>query len=125
MLQRDPDYRGRSDGDSPEKDSASKARWITLGFAVLILTPSMIGFVMKFSEFIHTFQSDTRGAFAITPIVNYMFASLGFFTLLLWAARNGAFKDMEAPKHTMLERELLLDDDQRHPASGVTTTTTS
>ena len=48
----------------------SKATWITIVFAVIILIPSMIGFVMKFVEFVHTFQGDSPGAFAITPMVN-------------------------------------------------------
>ena len=110
MLQKLPSRDGE-----PHSPAPSKAGWITLAFAIVILTPSMIGFVMKFSEFIHTFQGDTQGAFAITPMVNYLLASLGFLCLLLWAATNGAFRDMEAPKHTMLRRELQLDDDQRQP----------
>lgn len=82
---------------------------LTLIFAVIILIPSMMGFVSKFYEFIHTFQGETGGVFAITPMVNYLLASLGFFCLLVWAAINGMFHDLEQPKHLMLERELTLD----------------
>ena len=97
--------------------SPSRANWVTLAFAVLILTPSMIGFVMKFVEFIHTFRDDSAGAFAITPMVNYLLASLGFFCLLLWSAYNGMFRDMEGPKHAMLQQEMMLDENLRTPGA--------
>ena len=100
----------RAANDGSFEHKPSRAHWVTLLFAVLILTPSMIGFVMKFVEFIHTFRSDSSGAFAITPMVNYLLASLGFFCLLLWAAVNGLFRDMEEPKRVMLQQELMLDE---------------
>jgi hypothetical protein len=80
-----------------------------IGFAAAILIPSMLGFGAKFIEFVHTFRGETGGAFAITPIVNYMLASLGFLCLLAWATLNGMFHDVEQPKHTMLDRERELD----------------
>lgn len=84
--------------------------WIvTIVFGVVILIPSMAGFVMKFMELIHLTQGDADGGFAITPVVNYLFASLGFFFLLLWAGVNGMFADLERPKYTMLENEDRLD----------------
>ncbi len=82
---------------------------VTLAFAVIILVPSMLGFVAKFREFIHTFGSESDGVFAITPMVNYLLASLGFFCMLTWAILNGMFRDLEGPKETMLERERQLD----------------
>ena len=81
--------------------------------SVLILTPSMIGFVMKFVEFVHVFQGEADGAFAITPMLNYLWASLGFLCLLIWAIVNGMFRDLEAPKHYMLEVEAKLDEQRR------------
>jgi hypothetical protein len=105
MLRKIPD-----DGADEPEPSRSRANWITLFFAVLILTPSMIGFVMKFIEFVHTFRDDSAGAFAITPMVNYLLASLGFLCLLLWAAVNGMFHDMEEPKRIMLRHEMMLDE---------------
>jgi hypothetical protein len=103
MLKKSPHY------DQPQR-GPSRANLITLVFAVLILVPSMIGFVMKFMEFIHTFRDDAAGAFAITPMVNYLLASLGFLCLLLWSVANGMFRDMEKPKQIMLEREAMLDE---------------
>jgi nitrogen fixation-related uncharacterized protein len=80
-----------------------------LVMAIVILVPSMLGFVMKFIEFVHTFQGDVSGIFAITPISNYLLASLGFFCLFVWALMNGMFHDIEQPKHRMLEIDQQLD----------------
>lgn len=87
----------------------SRTQIVTLIFAVPILLFSGVGFAAKFIEFIHTFQGDAAGAFAITPMVNYLLASAGFFCLLVWATLNGMFRDIEEPKRTMLEHDALLD----------------
>ena len=105
--------RKAADDNQDGRRGPQHANWVTLAFALLILTPSMIGFVMKFAEFIHTFRDDSEGAFAITPMVNYLLASLGFLCLLLWSAVNGMFRDMEQPKRLMLQRELMLDENLR------------
>lgn len=76
--------------------------------AILILLPSMLGFGAKFLEFIHTFQGEADGAFAITPMLNYLLASAGFFFMLVWAAMKGMFSDIEQPKHDMLKFEAEL-----------------
>jgi nitrogen fixation-related uncharacterized protein len=89
--------------------------WTTIILAVLILIPSMYGFVGKFIEFVHIYRGTAEGAFAVAPILNYLLATLGFFCLLLWAIRNGMFHDMEAPKTQLLENEELLD--RRTPLS--------
>jgi hypothetical protein len=88
---------------------------VTLAFAVIILVPSMIGFVTKFWEFVQTFRGESGGVFAITPMVNYLLASLGFLCMLTWAILNGMFRDLEQPKETMLEQERLLDSRSRLP----------
>lgn len=87
--------------------------WVVLGLAVVILVPSLWGFANKFSEFIATFSSDPDGAFAVVPIVNYLLASVGFLLLLAWAVLHGMFRDVEAPKYTMLENERRLDATER------------
>jgi nitrogen fixation-related uncharacterized protein len=93
-----------------ERPAANRLRArLTAIFAVLILTPSMLGFVAKFIEFAHTLQASPDGAFAVTPMLNYLLASLGFLCLLLWALANGMFHDLERPKHRMLEIEQQLD----------------
>lgn len=104
-----------------ETSSSAKRRpgrnwaWIvTILFAVLILIPSMLGFVMKFMELVNLTQGEADGGFAITPVINYLFASLGFFFLLLSAAYNGMFNDIEEPKYRMLENEAILDSKLNH-----------
>ena len=95
---------------SPAPRRNRSLAWIvTIVFAILILIPSMAGFVMKFMELVNLTQGEADGGFAITPVVNYLFASAGFFFLLLWAAVNGMFKDLEQPKHFMLQNERELD----------------
>jgi hypothetical protein len=83
----------------------------TIGFALLILVPSMLGFGNKLREFILLARGDVDGVFAITPVVNYLLASLGFFCLFFWAIYQGMFRDIEAPKFTMLENERKLDEE--------------
>ena len=82
---------------------------VTSVLALLILIPSMLGFADKFYQLVLLCQGNTEGAFAITPVVNYLLASLGFFCLLCWAAFNGMFRDIEQPKRQMLDTEARLD----------------
>ncbi len=81
----------------------------TAVIGVIVLVPSMLGFINKLIEFANVAQGEPEGMFALTPIVNYVLASVGFFCLLLWAALQGMFRDIEGPKDVMLAREELLD----------------
>jgi len=92
----------------PERPRGRLKSTVLVVMSVLILVPSMLGFAMKFAEFIRTFQQSADGAFAITPMLNYLLASLGFFSLLIWAAANGMFRDIEQPKYRMLEVDAEL-----------------
>jgi hypothetical protein len=95
-----------------QRGTTSRAQVLTtIGFALLILVPSLLGFANKFREFILLYRGDVDGVFAITPIVNYLLASLGFFCLFFWAIYQGMFRDIEAPKFTMLENERKLDEE--------------
>lgn len=76
---------------------------------VFFLGPAMFGFGTKFYELVRVFQGDASGAFAVTPIVNYLLAGCGFVLLFAWAAKNGMFRDIERPKYYMLENERKLD----------------
>ena len=51
----------------------------------------------------------------MAPILNYLLASAGFFCMLLWAAWNGMFRDMERPKTEFLDNESRLDAGVRAP----------
>ncbi len=94
---------------SNSRKSARRTTLITIVLSALILVPSIYGFGSKFLEFIHAFRGAEEGRFAITPIVNYLLASLGFLFLFVWAILNGMFHDIERPKYTLLEREQELD----------------
>ena len=93
-----------------EKASGAKLRQaITLLLAVLILVPSLYGFGSKFIEFLALVSGEVDGVFAVTPVVNYLLASLGFLCLFCWATLGGMFHDIERPKYRMLETEARLD----------------
>ena len=83
-------------------------RWFMTLFALAVLLPSLYGFGTKFLEFVALYRGDAGGAFAISPILNYLLASLGFLCLFAWAALGGMFRDIEAPKYTLLENENIL-----------------
>jgi hypothetical protein len=82
---------------------------VTLLLAVAILVPSLWGFGTKFYEFVLLARGDVEGVFAVTPVINYLLASLGFLCMFGWAAANGMFRDIEQPKRTMLEIQQQLD----------------
>ena len=84
-------------------------RIVMLLMAAAVLVPSLYGFGTKFIEFVALSRGDVDGAFAISPIVNYLLASFGFLLLFGWAALGGMFRDVEQPKYTMLENEARLD----------------
>lgn len=84
--------------------------------AVVILVPCLYGFGSKFVELVALARGDADGAFAIAPIVNYLLASAGFLLLFGWAAFNGMFRDIEQPKHMMLDNERRLDAQAQAPA---------
>lgn len=96
-------------GQTPKRVTTRTNLIVTLVLAALILIPSMLGFVTKFIDLIVVLRGDPDGVFTLTPIVNYLLASLGFFCMLIWAISRGMFHDVEQPKQAMLEREALLE----------------
>ena len=91
--------------------SIRRMRLIVLVMALAVLVPSLYGFGTKFLEFVALYRGDVDGAFAISPILNYLLASLGFLCLFVWAAMHGMFHDVEQPKYTLLENEARLNVD--------------
>jgi hypothetical protein len=98
-----------ADLHTPPPAARRKPGLATFLFALLILVPSGYGFTRKFLELIALTRGDVDGVFAITPVVNYLLASIGFFFLFCWAIFNGMFGDIEGPKRRMLETERMLD----------------
>jgi hypothetical protein len=101
-----------------ERRNARLTLLFTVVLELLILIPSMLGFIAKFIELFAVLNGEPDGVFALTPILNYLLASLGFFCLLLWAAGRGMFHDVELPKRAMLEREDMLDGRASPPATN-------
>jgi hypothetical protein len=94
-----------------------RTHWLTWLFAALVLIPTILGFGNKFLDLWLVMQGDEEGAFAATPIVNYLLATAGFFCLLLWSAFQGAFHDLDQPSRTMFDNEQLLDKRSPPPAT--------
>jgi hypothetical protein len=86
--------------------------WLMTVLALVILVPAMLGFGNKFIEFL-MLVGDEEGAFTVVPILNYLLVSLGFLLLFGWAVLHGMFRNIEGPKHTMLENEQRLDEERR------------
>jgi hypothetical protein len=78
-------------------------------FTLLVLVPTILGFVNKFLDLLVVMQGDEEGAFAMTPVVNYLLATAGFLSLLFWTAMQGAFQDINRPSRDMFENERRLD----------------
>lgn len=89
--------------------SQSRMRLVMWVMAAAVLLPSLYGFGTKFLEFIALYRGDAEGAFAISPVLNYLLASVGFLCLFGWALLRGMFRDVERPKYTLLENEARLD----------------
>jgi hypothetical protein len=80
---------------------------------VIIAVPAAYGFGTRMLEFIRTYASADGGGFAIIPVVTYTLVSIGFICLMIWAVAHGMFRDIEKPKHTLLEQEERLDEHDR------------
>ena len=93
-------------------------RWTVIIIAGVILVGCGVAAVAKFIELVVMVTGDeetaSAGAFTVTPVVNYLLASLGFLCLFCWATLGGMFRDVEEPKMTMLELEEQLE--RRDPA---------
>jgi hypothetical protein len=100
---------GATDPSATTRSRNRRSLWATAGFALIVLVPSLYGFGGKFIELVQLYRGDVDGVFAISPILNYLLASLGFFCLFCWAITQGMFTDIELPKRTMLDIQNELD----------------
>ena len=101
--------------DEPTRGESKMASVTTLLFLPVLLVTCFF-FGIKFYELVRVARFDPEGAFAVTPIINYLLAGFGFLCLLGWATLNGMFHDVEQPKRTMLENEERLDALERERA---------
>ena len=79
---------------------------VILPFFVTAVTVAGCMFTYKLFAFMKTIRRDELAGFAFDPIVIYGVVASGFLCLLVWAFLSGQFRDIEAPKHAMLERAL-------------------
>jgi len=84
--------------------------WIV---AIGITVPGGYGFIEKFIQFVRVLLADKEGGFTIIPIANYLTVAAGMTCLLVWAILHGMFRDIERPKHLMLEREARIEAQDR------------
>ena len=101
--------RKAADNDRPEKNP-SRASWFTLAFAVIFLTPSMIGFVMKFCR-IHPYVSGRRRRSVCDYADGELFAGQPGIPLLVALGRDQrSVSRHRAAETVMLQREMMLDE---------------
>ncbi len=92
-----------------EQRQPYRTHWLTWFFSAVVLIPTILGFANKFLDLVLVVQGDEDGAFAVTPICNYLFATAGFLCLFVWTATQGAFQNLDGPSHTMMENERRFD----------------
>lgn len=81
-------------------------RRAVLAFFCTAVTVAGCMFTFKLYSFLKTIRRDELAGFAFDPIVIYGIVATGFLLLLAWAFLTGQFRDIERPKHEMLERFL-------------------
>lgn len=79
-------------------------RRLVLSFFALAVTVAGCMFTYKLFAFLKTIRRDELAGFAFDPILVYGIVAMGFLCLLVWAFLTGQFRDIERPKHEMLER---------------------
>ena len=86
-------------------------------FSVLLVATAGTAFVFKLIEFFFTATKSGTDALAsfLIPVMNYLLVAAGFGCLLVWAVVRGHYKDVEAPKHRMLELNRLADLEDAKP----------
>jgi len=82
--------------------------WI---FSIAMVLTAGSAFVFKLCEFYFTATTQGPQALAsfLIPVLNYLVVALGFACLFLWSYFSGHFRDIEAPKHRMLELQQEID----------------
>ncbi len=92
-------------------EPSPKARRFLWAFSIAMVLTAGTAFVLKLIEFFSTATrsgSDALASFLI-PVLNYLLVAAGFFCLFLWAYFSGQFRDLEGPKHRMLEMQREID----------------
>jgi hypothetical protein len=102
--------KGPITNESVERNPNRRQMWITIIFAVVIFIPCALGFGNKLFELIKLSQTDLEGRFALTPVINYLLATLGFLCMFVWGAMRGTFHNLEGAKQRMLDDDRRIDE---------------
>ncbi len=99
---------------NPSSETAGRRKHrFVLFFSVFVLISGGAAFSFELIEFIYTIGSGQAVDFAILPVATYLTVAAGFLCLLVRAYLTGQFKDLEGPKHRMLELEEKWDRAER------------
>lgn len=97
-----------------EREPSSRATrafvWI---FSIVMILTAGSAFGMKLVDFYITATrkgSSALGSFLV-PVMNYLCIAAGFAALFVWAYARGQFRNVEEPKHRMLEQNRLYDEE--------------
>ncbi len=98
-----------------KRDKNSKTKTVIVAIiGIFILIPGGIGFGDKLYQFFQVlYSNDEGGRFALVPILTYLIVSAGFLCVLVWGAMKGMLSDIEGPKFDMMDREELLDKEEK------------
>lgn len=96
---------------SPGPGLSRGARVFLWVFSVVMVLTAGGAFLFKLCDFYITATTHGSQALAsfLIPVLNYLIVAVGFACLFLWAYFSGQFRDVEAPKHRMLEMQHEID----------------
>ena len=77
------------------------------GFTIGVFVIAGLGFAYKMAEFALTIARDDVEGFGAVAVSIYLIGMMPIVFVTLWAVVTGRFRDVERPKHRMLE----LDDE--------------
>jgi hypothetical protein len=89
-------------------------RKLVLGFFLLAMGVAGVGFSVKIVEFADDLSSQTGLQFAGAHLLTYGLVASGFLLLLLFSFLGGHLRDLEEPKHDLLEKERRHDAELSH-----------
>ena len=84
-------------------------RRLVLSFFLLAMGIAGVGFSIKLVEFADDLTAEHGLQFAGVHLLTYGLIAVGFLALLVLCFLRGHFKDVEEPKHDLLEKERRYD----------------
>ncbi len=115
IARKEPHSKNDNTTAAPTSESVGPGRRVhrfVWGFGVVMVVIAGGGFIFKLIEFLTAFTSGEPFQFSIIPVMTYLIVAAGFGCLFMWAYLSGQFKDIEQPKHRMLEMQEEFDRQQ-------------